>query len=193
MSAHEPPAVDPLRNERFHLDPENRLKTIATISGTVGAALGMYEGIKMSSLRYLTENAHRLPRTVGGWYFYHKKKNYVMITSGGREAVKTGIKYSLAVTSFFALEAAFDYARQTKDFLSTAAAGAVVAFAHGTSKKMSPRQRFSHVRKGALMALALGIGEDVMIHFRGGDLWYLRAFRKYMPVSSDTDRALQPN
>lgn len=177
MSEIDPP--DPLKNERFHLIPKDRIGAIATISGTLGAGVGMYEGVKLSSLRYLSENAHRLPRTVGGWYFYHKKKNYVMITSGCKQAVNTGLKYATGVSAFFILEAAIDEVRHTKDFLSTTAAGAFVAFAHGTYKKMSPVQRILHVRKGALLALALGIGEDLMIYSRGGDPWYARAARKY--------------
>lgn len=168
---------DPLRNERFHLKPYDRIMAVATASGVIGAGLGFYEGIKMSSLRYLTENAHRLPATVGGWYFYHKKKNYVMVIAGCQTAVKTGVKYSLGVSSFFVLEAGLDFVRHTTDFLNTTVSGAVVAFAYGSSKHMSRVQRLNYVKKGGLLALVLGLGQDYLISARGGDVWYYNRIR----------------
>ncbi|SGZ48927.1 CIC11C00000005647 [Sungouiella intermedia] len=176
MTAEKP---DLLRNERFHLKPYDRLMAVATLSGVIGVGLGLYEGIKTSSLRYLTENAHRLPTTVGGWYFYHKKKNYVMVISGCKQAVKYGTKYSIGVSSFFLLEAGLDYVRHTTDFLNTTLAGTLMAFAHGTSKQMSRVQRFNHVKKGAFLALMLGIGQDFLISARGGDVWYVNKFKAF--------------
>lgn len=176
----ETPASSPdlLRNERFHLNPLDRLKVVGMASATVGAGSGFYEGIKGSSLRYLTENAHRLPKTVGGWYFYHKKKNYVMIISGCREALKQGTKYSLGVTSYFALEAGIDYARDTTDFLSSTVAATFVAFAYGGSKHMSRVQKMNYVKKGAFLGLGLGLVQDAMMWSRGGSLWYLSGMEK---------------
>lgn len=170
---------DLLRNDRFHLKPYDRLMAVATISGAVGMGLGFYEGIKMSSLRYLTENAHRLPKTVGGWYFYHKKKNYVMVIAGCKQAVKSGLRYSLGVSSFFAIEAGLDYVRHTRDFLNTTVAGGLMAFVYGTSKRMSRVQRFNYVKKGTFLALMLGIGQDFLISARGGNVWYVNKFKSY--------------
>lgn len=168
--------VDSLRNERFHLKPYDRIRMAASIGGLIGAGLGFYEGVKLSSLRYLTENAHRLPTTVGGWYFYHKKKNYVMIISGCKDAARLGLKYSLGVSSFFALEYLIDYTRNTIDFLNTTAAGAIVAYTHGSIRHMTKVQKFNHVKKGSFLALVLGLSQDMMIFSRGGDLWYKKAF-----------------
>lgn len=161
-----------LSNERLHLSPQDRLQVVATIGGTIGAALGLYEGIKLSSLRYLAENAHRLPKNVGGWYFYHKKKNYVMITNGCKQAVKTGMRYSAFVSSFFALEAGLDYIRGTTDFLNTTVSGSALTFAYATYKKMSMIQRLKLLKTGTSMALALGLIEDYLIYRRGGHKWY---------------------
>lgn len=181
-----PQVLDPLRNERFHLKPYDRIMAVATLSGVIGGGLGFYEGIKLSSLRYLTENAHRLPKTVGGWYFYHKKKNYVMVIAGGKTAIKYALKYSLGVSSFFLLEAGLDYVRKTTDFLNTTVAGTLVAYGHGTSKHMSRVQKLNYVKKGGFLALMLGIGQDLMISARGGDLWYVnqvKSLQKSSPVS----------
>ncbi|PVH21402.1 hypothetical protein CXQ85_000379 [Candidozyma haemuli] len=138
--------IDEFRNERFHLPTQERLTAVAAASAIVGAGAGFYEGIKLSSLRFLTENGHRLPTTVGGWYFYHKKKNYVMIISGCKEAAKVAFRYSAGVSSFFGLEAGLDYARGTKDFLSSAAAATIVAWSFGAYKHMSPVQRMNYTQ-----------------------------------------------
>lgn len=173
------PKADENRNERFHLPTQERLTAVALASGIVGAGVGFFEGIKISSLRFLTENGHRLPTTVGGWYFYHKKKNYVMILSGAREATKIGLRYSAGVSSFFGLEAGIDYARGTKDFLSSAAAATIVAWTYGAWKHMSPVQRMSYVKKGGIMGLGIGIVQDVMIRYRGGHVWYMHLLDDY--------------
>lgn len=179
--------TDLLRNERFHLKPYDRITAVATASGLIGMGLGFYEGIKLSSLRYLTENAHRLPKTVGGWYFYHKKKNYVMVIAGCQNAVRHGLRYSLGVSSFFLLEAGLDYVRHATDFMNTTIAGSMVAFAYGTSKHMSRVQRLNYVKKGGFLALVLGIGQDFMISARGGDVWYAKRLKA---LQKDTESAL---
>ncbi|CCA73326.1 hypothetical protein PIIN_07281 [Serendipita indica DSM 11827] len=52
----------------------------------------MIQGARAAQLRYLAENAHNPPRTVQGWYFYNKTKNYRMMWAGLREGAKTGAK-----------------------------------------------------------------------------------------------------
>lgn len=161
-----------LINERLHLVPRDRLAVVATVGGMIGGPLGLYEGIKKSSLRYLTENAHRLPKNVGGWYFYHKKKNYVMITLGCKEAVRTGIKYSSFVTTFFAIEATLDYIRGTIDFMNTTLSGAALTYGYASYKKMSLVLKWKLVKKGTVFSFGLGLIQDYMIHRRGGHTWY---------------------
>lgn len=163
---------DDLKNERFHLTPIDRLKTVAGIAGTVGAVSGLYEGVKMLSLRFLTENAHRLPTTVGGWYFYHKKKNYVMITAGSKRGLLLGCKYAGSVGTFFGLEAGLDYVRGTRDFLNTTAAAVTLAWTYARFKKLSGSQRANLTKRGGLLGLGLGLAQDAMITARGGSVWY---------------------
>lgn len=165
--------MDPLRDERFHLATPDRLRFVAASGAFVGAGLGFYAGIKQASMRYLTENAHRLPKTVGGWYFYHKKKNYVMIMGGLRGAVLLAARYSAAVAAFFAAEALFDKVRRTRDLFSTAAAAAAGAWGYGAYRHMSTVQTVGYVRRGAVVGLGLGLVQDAMVHARGGHVWYL--------------------
>lgn len=166
--------IDLKANERFHLYPQERLESFAAVSGFIGVLSGFYSGVKSSSLRYLTENGHRLPRTVGGWYFYHKKKNYVMIVNGLKEGVKLGLKYSIAITGFFGLEWIIDtYIRRgTIDLFNTAAAAMTTSAAYAIYHKLSRIQAKSYIMRGAGLGLSLGFAQDIMIHSRGGRIWY---------------------
>lgn len=167
--------IDPQREERFHLFPEERLKVVAILGGCVGGMQGFYLGVKIASLRYLTENGHRLPTKVGGWYFYHKKKNYVMLVNGIRLACVLGGKMSLAVTGFFGLEYAIDrYVRGgTIDLANTTAAAMISGAIFGVYNGLSRIQTVKYVKQGAILGLSLGISQDLMIWTRGGKVWYM--------------------
>jgi len=71
-----------------------RYLVVPGTAGLVGLSLGLMRGGRHASLQYLAENAHRQPRTVEGWYFYKKTKNYrVMwgaLKEGGRESARLG-------------------------------------------------------------------------------------------------------
>lgn len=77
---------------RLYIPREYYLVPLSTT--TAGLALGFLRGARLSSLRYLAENAHRAPRTLEEWYFYHKTKNYRVLLGGlkasGREGVRLG-------------------------------------------------------------------------------------------------------
>lgn len=61
----------------------------------VGSAIGLVREGRAASLRFLAENAHRPPKTVQGWYFYNKTKNYRVMLSGlrggGYEGSRLGV------------------------------------------------------------------------------------------------------
>ena len=68
------------------------------VTGTgivVGMGMGMMRGGRQAGLRFLAENVHRAPRTVGGWYFYNKTKNYKVmlgaLKGGGVESMRLGL------------------------------------------------------------------------------------------------------
>lgn len=165
--------MDPRINERFHLYPEDRIKALTVTAATIGGLSGFYDGIKSSSLRYLTENSHRLPKTVGGWYFYHKKKNYVMIINGVKSALKQSTKFSFIVGLFFTLEHLIDRARGTTDLFSTIASSATFSFMYGYFNNLSRFQIRSYMFKGIGLGLSMGFAQDMLIFSRGGRVWYL--------------------
>ena len=77
---------------RLYIPREYYLIPLSTTS--LGLALGFLRGARTSSLRFLAENAHRPPRTLEEWYFYHKSKNYRVLMGGvkasGREGMRMG-------------------------------------------------------------------------------------------------------
>lgn len=177
---------DPRLNERFHIFPKERIEALAGTAGVVGALSGFYDGVQLSSLRYLVENGHRLPKTVGAWYFYHKKKNYVMMIGGVRAAVIQGVKYSSAVGSVFALEAMIDhYVRNDAiDFVNTTAASMIVAASYAACNRMTYPLTKRLVLRGMGFGLSLGITQDLLIFARGGHVWYLNKIGIKNPVSA---------
>ncbi|KAG7192155.1 uncharacterized protein KQ657_002520 [Scheffersomyces spartinae] len=150
-------------------------ETMALLAALVGGVSGFYEGTKLSSLRYLTENGHRLPTTVGGWYFYHKKKNYVMLLSGMKTGLKHSFRYSVSVTSFFGLEWILDtYVRSgTIDMANTTIASMISAFGYAKLNHLSAIQTRKYMGRGFLLGLSLGFTQDMLIFTRGGYVWYL--------------------
>ncbi|CAH2350269.1 hypothetical protein CLIB1423_01S06282 [[Candida] railenensis] len=164
-----------IQDQRFHLFPHDRIKVVGILGATVGGFQGFYEGIKISSLRYLTENGHRLPKKVGGWYFYHKKKNYVMLLDGIRGSFIQSSKTALAVCGFFGLEYCIDkYARNgTIDFFNTVGAAMISGGIFGAYKNLSRVQIWKNVKRGGYLGLSLGITQDLLIWTRGGRVWYI--------------------
>jgi hypothetical protein len=133
--APEPPVISGLKElhkerlaeARLSLPYPTRLTVATTLSFLVGATLGLSHGAQTAGLRFRAENAHRLPQTSTGWYFYHKSKNYHMALGGVKEGMKMGIKVSAWVAAFFALEECWDRIRGKKDFLNTVVSSLSVA------------------------------------------------------------------
>src|ERR1700748_2855145 len=88
LALHTPP--------RAYLDQHPRLWQIPACSFFVGFVIGTRRGARATSLRFLAENAHRAPRTLQGWYFYNKTKNYRVMWG----ALKGGAVYGMKVVAF---------------------------------------------------------------------------------------------
>ncbi|CAG8776082.1 18708_t:CDS:1 [Racocetra persica] len=112
---------------RASLTPTERITTVLYFTGAWSLILGSYEGGKKAGLQYLAENAHKLPTTKGGWYFYHKRKNYRIIIGGMKSGVRLAMKTSLVCLTFTGLEAMLDEVRKENDFLNSCGAGLTTA------------------------------------------------------------------
>ncbi|KAI5966850.1 uncharacterized protein KGF55_000259 [Candida pseudojiufengensis] len=170
-------------NQRFHLFPKDRIEALATTSGLIGIFAGFYDGIQKTSNRYLVENGHRLPRTKGGWYFYHKRKNYELIVGGTTQAFKTGLKFSSIVGCFFLLEYGLDLARGQIDFLNTTAAAALGSTIYTRYKQLSYIQSRKIIIGGTLSGVVLGIIQDLLINARNGNVWYISEYKRRFHVN----------
>lgn len=97
--------------DRLSLPLGLRVPLACTIGSVSGLLLGLAKGSSDSGYRFQAENAHRLPTTSTGWYFYHKSKNYNMMLGGVMEGLKQSAKYTLWVGMFFVLEEGVDRGR----------------------------------------------------------------------------------
>ncbi|WFD46625.1 hypothetical protein GLX27_001262 [Malassezia furfur] len=78
----------------------------------IGFASGVLGGARRTALVYLAENAHRLPRTVQGWYFYNKTKYYRMILGGVQQGGQTGLQLAGWTAGFCLIDVMAEHARQ---------------------------------------------------------------------------------
>lgn len=96
VSSEGPYDVTPILHSRYFVLPVS-----AAILGTL---IGVVRGSRRASLRFLAENAHRPPRTVQGWYFYNKTKNYRRMAAGLQEGGVNAIKLGVAALVWVGVE-----------------------------------------------------------------------------------------
>lgn len=158
---------------RLNLAPGLRIAAAGMVGGSVGLAGGLYRGWARASLRYLAENAHRMPTTKGGWYFYHKRKNYVVLQGGLATGLVRGAKYGAVSAGFFALEAYIDQIRGTIDFFSTMASAGTVGVAYGLMSGLMFKQALRSSKQFLAFGTMAGLMEDFIRYKRGYEVWYL--------------------
>ncbi|KAJ1029642.1 hypothetical protein NDA13_002885 [Ustilago tritici] len=77
---------------------------ISPVLPTTAFGLGLVSGVltasKRAGLVFMAENAHRLPDTVQGWYFYSKTKNYKVILGAAKGGLKQGVRLGIWTTGF---------------------------------------------------------------------------------------------
>jgi hypothetical protein len=108
---------------RAGLNPKPRLILMTSIGSFWGFSMGAFLGARQSGLQYLAENAHKLPTTVQGWYFYHKTKNYRMMLGGVKKGIRFAGKTGGLCLLYGALEASLDDVRGEADVMNSVTAG----------------------------------------------------------------------
>jgi len=81
-----------------------RVILIPFCSFTTGFLIGVRRGARLSSLRFLAENAHRAPRTLQGWYLYKKTKNYRVMWGALKGGCRDGIKITAVGSVWVTIE-----------------------------------------------------------------------------------------
>ncbi|EIW70817.1 hypothetical protein TREMEDRAFT_28772, partial [Tremella mesenterica DSM 1558] len=75
-SIEDPTAGPSTYKEKISLHIPRSLLILPPCSAMLGMLIGISRGGSKARLRFLAENAHRLPTTIQGWYFYTKTRNY---------------------------------------------------------------------------------------------------------------------
>lgn len=163
-----------------------RLLLTTTTSFLFGASLGSYLGAHRSALIFRAENAHRMPRSSKGWYFYHKTKNYRAFKGGIIEGVRNGVRVAAWVSMFVVFEDAVDRLRGP----GRVDAAATVCAGLGGAGVFSVWNRFSYgmvvrtAKKGLTIGLAYGIAQDALrcLKREGGGIFEYMGIGKRIKV-----------
>ncbi|ODV98457.1 hypothetical protein PACTADRAFT_36558 [Pachysolen tannophilus NRRL Y-2460] len=161
---------------RFNLNPVYRVPLVMMTTGTIGGFSGLFQGYSKASLQYLAENAHRLPKSKNGWYFYHKRKNYFCLVNSFKTAITNAIKLSVLTGSIFVIEAGLDKFRNCIDFGNTMMATVLSGYIYSNYYGLANTQAKNFMKKGATLGLVLGLLQDGLQYLKGDDVWYLRVF-----------------
>ncbi|CAG8629118.1 2875_t:CDS:2 [Funneliformis mosseae] len=158
---------------RANLTPYQKITTTCIIGGIWGFMSGSRQGAKRTSLQYLAEHAHVLPKTKEQWYFYHKKKNY-KVTLG---AIRAGLKYSAKMSAlcflYSSLETSLDFIRKENDFINSFGAGIMSgAIVSGIYRLPKQSTRYA-IMIGAGVGLMTGSLQDIIRYKKGQRIWYL--------------------
>lgn len=121
---------------RAGLATQPRLMLMTTIGSFWGFSIGAFLGGQQSGLQYLAENAHKLPTTVQGWYFYHKTKNYRMMLGGVKRGLRFAGKTGGLCLLYGSVEAAIDDVRGEADVLNSVTAGIATGTIFSTLSKL---------------------------------------------------------
>jgi hypothetical protein len=127
-------ATDPVIT-RAGITAKPRLILMGSIGGLWGFAIGSYLGGKQTAFQYLAENAHKLPTTVQGWYFYHKTKNYKVILGGIKRGARMAIPTGAICLAYGAIEAGIDDIRKEADVFNSVMAGMGTGFLFSAMSK----------------------------------------------------------
>ncbi|KAI9311538.1 hypothetical protein BX666DRAFT_938931 [Dichotomocladium elegans] len=159
---------------RGSMSVKARLALMTGVSGFWGFSIGSFLGGRQAGLQYLAENAHRLPTTVQGWYFYHKTKNYRMMLGG----IKRGMVYAGRTGGLCLMygtaEALLDKVRGEEDVANSIAAGILSGALFSTITKLTRGSARYAVMFGAAFGLAAGGLSDLHRSIAGNPPTYLR-------------------
>ncbi|KAF2755142.1 hypothetical protein EJ05DRAFT_123929 [Pseudovirgaria hyperparasitica] len=157
----------PSGHERLSIPFETRIILGTCVSFGTGASLGLLDGSHMAGLVFRAENAHRLPTTHTGWYFYHKSKNYAMMMGGLKAGVRGGVLVGAFGGAFMLLEEAGDWIRGTRDFANSAFAGTVIATGYAGIKDLPRMTALRTARMGFVVGAGYGVLQDALSLARG--------------------------
>ncbi|KAI9279352.1 hypothetical protein BY458DRAFT_553870 [Sporodiniella umbellata] len=162
---------------RAGLETKPRVILITTLGSLWGFSMGAFLGGRQSGLQYLAENAHKLPTTVQGWYFYHKTKNYKMMLGGVKKGMRFAGKTGGLCLLYGSLEAALDEVRKEPDVLNSVTAGIMSGAVFSALTKLSKSSFRYSIVFGATFGLLTG-GLSDLHRYASGHPTYLTSLLK---------------
>ncbi|KAF8311145.1 hypothetical protein DL93DRAFT_2083589 [Clavulina sp. PMI_390] len=138
---------------RLYIPRELYLIPLTTTS--MGMALGFLRGSRKASLRYLAENAHRAPKTLEEWYFYHKTKNYRVLSGGLKQSGRESLRFGAAGLFWVGAEQAASRVGlgAYKEVLAGVGLGGLVAAAYRLPRRATMQVGLLGIMGGSVMAL----------------------------------------
>ncbi|KAI9303521.1 hypothetical protein BJ944DRAFT_165295 [Cunninghamella echinulata] len=167
---------DPL--SRAGLPPKPRLIVLSGVGSFWGFGIGAFLGGKQSGLQYLAENAHRLPTTVQGWYFYHKTKNYRVMLGGVQRGMKYAVKTGGLCLLYGGIEAGLDEIRGEADIVNSVTAGVTTGALFSVITKLSRGSFRYSLAFGAVFGLVTGGLSDLHRYASGDSPKYINWLTK---------------
>lgn len=105
-----PPAHDATSKKpepiRININP--RYYQVPGAAILVGTAIGLARGSRRAGLQFQAENAHRPPKTLQGWYYYKKTKNYKVMLGGLLQGGKTALQLGSTAVVWVGVEEGFN-------------------------------------------------------------------------------------
>ncbi|KAJ3138845.1 hypothetical protein HDU90_000750 [Geranomyces variabilis] len=141
---------------RALLTPEVLWSTHLGLAGALGGFVSsFYLAGRTRSFQFLAENAHRLPKTVAGWYFYHRYKNYEIAHAGFVGGMKGAARFGAICAGFGVAEALVEKAIGRESWVATVGAGLLTAGTFSLASGLT--------RQYAKYALLFGAGASLLI------------------------------
>lgn len=103
------PKLDRSNPDQIVIGVRQDLILIPLSSFIIGFVSGLLTQSRLAGRQFLAENAHRLPTTVQGWYFYTKTKNYRVMYGGITGGLKTGARLGAWTVVFVGLQEGIEY------------------------------------------------------------------------------------
>lgn len=104
-----PPAHDVTKKpEPIRININPRYYQVPGAAILVGTAIGLARGSRRAGLQFQAENAHRPPKTLQGWYYYKKTKNYKVMLGGLLQGGKTALQLGSTAAAWVGVEEGFN-------------------------------------------------------------------------------------